>query len=339
MKTPATLALAVLLAPAAAAQSINIDVGAWLSPPSAAYGAAAAQVGAWNDVIDNGPLTLVDLTGTATAADVWALGGNFSFNANHPATFGDDEALLDDLTDGAFTFIFNGLNDGNYDVYTYAWAPDLPTTYLTNVTINGDVRVVGGGDWTGSFIENVHYAKHSVTVSAGTFTMTVDANTGAASCNGIQLVEGGISGCNNPVTYCTAGTSASGCQAALSAFGTPSATAATGFSLVATTVEGDKDGLFFFGTNGRQANPWGNGTSYQCVVPPVKRGGLLPAVGTIGLCDGFFSQDMNARWTAKPSQNPGAGMVVQAQLWHRDPFSSSNQTTSLSEGIEFTVCP
>ena len=37
----------------------------------------------------------------------------------------------------------------------------------------------------------------------------------------------------------------------------------------ASGVQGQKDGLFFFGTNGQQANPWGNGTSYQCVVPPV----------------------------------------------------------------------
>ena len=66
-------------------------------------------------------------------------------------------------------------------------------------------------------------------------------------------------------TYCTAGVSASGCPAVLSAFGLPSATAASGFSLVASNVEGAKDSLFFFGTGGRQANPWGNGTSFQCV--------------------------------------------------------------------------
>ena len=57
------------------------------------------------------------------------------------------------------------------------------------------------------------------------------------------------------------------------------------------------------------------------------------------LCDGTFAQDLNARWTAKPNQNPGAGAVVQAQLWYRDPFNTSNQTTSLSDAIEFTVGP
>ena len=142
-----------------------------------------------------------------------------------------------------------------------------------------------------------------------------------------------------PVSYCTAGTSASGCQASLTATGTPSATAASGFDLVASSVEGAKDGLFFFGTTGRQANSWGNGSSYQCVTPPVKRAGLLLGSGTVGLCDGSFLQDLNARWTARPPQNPGAGAIVQAQLWYRDPFNTSNQTTSLSNAIEFVVGP
>ena len=142
-----------------------------------------------------------------------------------------------------------------------------------------------------------------------------------------------------PVSYCTAGTAASGCQASLSATGVPSASAASGFSLHATNVEGAKDGLLFFGSNGRQANAWGNGTSFQCVAPPVMRGGLLASTGTPGACDGAFAQDLNARWTAKPAQNPGAGAIVQAQLWYRDPLGTSNQTTSLSDALEFCIQP
>ena len=142
--------------------------------------------------------------------------------------------------------------------------------------------------------------------------------------------------------YCTAGTSASGCQALLSASGTPSATAPSGFWLQAASVEGAKDGLFYFGTSGQQAAPWGNGTSYQCVAPPVKRGGLLGASGTVGSCEGSFSQDMNALWCPtcpKPGHNPGWGTVVQAQLWYRDPLNTSNQSTSFSDALEFLVQP
>jgi len=140
-------------------------------------------------------------------------------------------------------------------------------------------------------------------------------------------------------SYCTAGLSAGGCAATLAGAGTPSAGAPSGFVLSAANVEGGKSGLYFFGANGRQANSWGNGTSFQCVVPPVMRAGLLPGIGTAGVCDGSFSQDLNALWAAEPAKNPGAGAVVQAQLWYRDPLNTSNQTTSLSDAVEFLVGP
>jgi hypothetical protein len=139
--------------------------------------------------------------------------------------------------------------------------------------------------------------------------------------------------------YCTAGTSSAGCQVQMSAAGIPSATLPSGFVVSASPAEGQVNGLFFFGTSGQQANPWGNGTSYQCVVPPVKRAGALTSSGTPGTCNGSFSQDLNAHWTAKPNHNPGAGAVVDIQLWYRDPLSTSNQTTSLSDGYEVTVQP
>ena len=148
-------------------------------------------------------------------------------------------------------------------------------------------------------------------------------------------IESSVSG----ATSCTAGSSASGCSAAISAVGAPSSSAASGFALQASGVEGAKDGLFFFGVNGPQASAWGNGSSFQCVTPPVSRGGLLTSTGTSGGCDGWFAQDLNALWSLQPAKNPGSGAVVQAQLWYRDPLSTSNQTTSLSNAIEFAVGP
>ena len=162
-----------------------------------------------------------------------------------------------------------------------------------------------------------------------------DANTGAVEITILAYPPRTI----GAASYCTAGTSASGCQAMLSSTGAASASAASGFSLVVSTVEGAKDGLFFFGASGRQANSWGSGTSFQCVTPPVSRAALMIGSGTSGACDGSFSADLNARWTAKPGQNPGAGALVQAQLWYRDPQNTSNQTTSLSDAVEFAVGP
>ena len=117
--------------------------------------------------------------------------------------------------------------------------------------------------------------------------------------------------------------------------------ASAGFDLLTAGIADGTPGLFFFGSNGRQASAWGNGTSLQCVVPPVQRLPILTtSSSTSGTCDGGFGVDLNTHWNVvKPAQNPGAGAVVQAQVWYRDPASTSNQTTSLSNALEFTVCP
>ena len=140
-------------------------------------------------------------------------------------------------------------------------------------------------------------------------------------------------------SYCTAGTSASGCRVNLAATGTSSVSAPTGFVLIAAGVEGQKDGMFFFGLQGRQLASWGNGTSFQCVAPPVARVDVMLGTGTAGTCDGGFTLDLNAHWTAKPTQEPVPGTLLQAQLWYRDPLNTSNQTTSLSDALEFCVGP
>lgn len=145
-----------------------------------------------------------------------------------------------------------------------------------------------------------------------------------------------------PVTYCTAGTSANGCQALISSFGTASASIDMGFELRVAQVEGSTPGLFFFGTNGRQANSWGSGTSFQCVTPSVVRTPIQSSSGSPNACDGAVSIDLSALWCStcpQPSKNPGAGATVQAQLWYRDALNTSNQTTSLSDAIEFGLEP
>jgi polyhydroxybutyrate depolymerase len=143
-----------------------------------------------------------------------------------------------------------------------------------------------------------------------------------------------------PVSYCTAGTTASGCAALLGWSGTPSLSSASGFAVSASGVEGAKDGLFFYGLDGPQANPWGNGTSMQCVVPPVIRAPLETGTGTPGACNGSFWRDFNAFWsTAAPSKLPEVGGSAWMQLWFRDPANTSNQTTSLSDALEIEVGP
>ena len=143
------------------------------------------------------------------------------------------------------------------------------------------------------------------------------------------------------VNYCTPGTSASGCEVVLTASGVASSSAFSGFFVTALS-EGEKDGLFFYGQNGGQAVPWGNGTSFLCVTPPVQRAGLQQASGTPGACDAIVAQDLNAWWCStcpKPNGAPLPSKPLQIQFWYRDPASTSNQTSSLSDAIEVIVCP
>jgi len=143
-----------------------------------------------------------------------------------------------------------------------------------------------------------------------------------------------------PTTYCTAGTTTSNCQASMSASGMPTAGAPSGFVLTASTVEGQRSGLLFYGINGRAAFPWSTGTSFLCVQPPTQRTALQNSGGTVSACDGQLSIDFLAFLTANPGAlgAPGAaGDVFNAQAWFRDP--PAPQGTNLSHAIEFTLTP
>lgn len=277
-------------------------------------------------------------------------------------------AVGGDLDIGASNIIENG-TDTFYVVHT----DDVPgllalvgtdldpddngiTTIPTIATIIDAIGIIDGGFFTATPPDEVfdgagYVGPDGTFLPAGIFRDGDYPNSWCSASfldfdDDVNLAEPTTAGATNSpcaavetVSYCTAGTSASGCTAEIFTSGIPSATGTTGFHLMATGIEGAKDGLFFTGVNGQQANAWGNGTSFQCVIPPVKRAGLLTASGNTGSCDGIFSQDLHARWVAKPAQNPGSGAVMQAQAWYRDPMNTSNQTTSLSNAVEFTVAP
>jgi hypothetical protein len=205
-----------------------------------------------------------------------------------------------------------------------------PTGLALTYSLTFDARRAVAVTVKSSFSPTGYVEIDPATGAAGEPWPFLSFDAGAAYSFTLELAE----------SYCTAGVSASGCQALLSSSGLASASEPSGFELIATGVEGNKNGILFFGVNGRQAAPWGNGSSYRCVVPPVSRAGLLIGSGTAGACDGAFVQDLNALWCPgcpKPLANPGAGALVQTQLWYRDPKSTSNQPTSLSDALELLV--
>jgi hypothetical protein len=147
---------------------------------------------------------------------------------------------------------------------------------------------------------------------------------------------------STPTIYCTAGTSTHGCTAAISATAQPSASLATPCVINVANVEGQKQGLIFYGNQPMSpATAWAPGsTSFLCVKSPTQRTGTQSAGGTVGQCDGSFALD----WNAFQAANPGAlgnpftsGDKVYAQAWFRDPPAA--KTTNLSNAIEMTYQP
>lgn len=143
------------------------------------------------------------------------------------------------------------------------------------------------------------------------------------------------------VNYCTAGFTSSFCVAEMSATGTPSVSASSGFTLTCSAMEGQRSGLIFYGVTGRNAAVWAPGSSsYLCVKSPVQRTPSANSGGTNNGCDGVISIDWNDYAATHPSaagQPYTVGQVIDAQCWFRDPPAPG--TTNLSDGIEFTLCP
>lgn len=156
----------------------------------------------------------------------------------------------------------------------------------------------------------------------------------------VDIAEWSRSCACSPIAYCTAGTTSNGCAAHIGASGTASASSASGFDVLVTGIDGQRQGLFFYGVDGALADPWGSGASWRCVRYPVQRTGVQSSGGTLGSCNGSFALDFNAYLSAHPGalgQPWTAVGTVWMQAWFRDPPSPKG--TSLSDALTFDVCP
>jgi hypothetical protein len=327
------------------AQGVNMDCGTFNAAPSNAYAAGGGQAGKWNHLTSGASLPLVDLNGNATAASVTSTGLNWGFGFNNANTTGDDELLLDAGHDGASNYNFSGLANGDYDVYTYAWAPDNRLSYLTSVGVTGSpdpVQTVGGALWSGTHVQGQTYAKHRITVTSGAIAVVCNVVSGFATVNGFQIVP--VNTCPLPTTYCTAKVNSLGCTPTIGSTGIPSATAGSGFTVTGSNVINNKPGILFYGTTGQAAIPFQGGT--LCVASPIKRSGALNSGGNPppNDCSGVYSIDMNAFAVSPgpPVPLPGLtvpGTVVDCQFWGRDQGFPAPNNTTLTDALEYTVCP
>jgi len=137
-------------------------------------------------------------------------------------------------------------------------------------------------------------------------------------------------------TYCTAKASSAGCLASISTSDPSSqpTSGASGYSVVATQVQGLKNGLVFAGIAGPTSVPFNGGI--LCVQPPTKRGPVTPSGGVDpNGCDGGYATLVNDGNVIPSGLDAGSGNSAWYQYWYRDPQNGAgNVGTALSDALQ-----
>ena len=113
----------LLLAPSAAAQSFNVDVGNATSLPSGSYGAAALSPGFWNWQLTLDRSDIKEVHGAPTDVDLYlGFGCPATFACTDPSLVGQEALLMvDGHNCGQVNAFFDQLANGQYLVYTYVF--------------------------------------------------------------------------------------------------------------------------------------------------------------------------------------------------------------------------
>ena len=152
--------------------------------------------------------------------------------------------------------------------------------------------------------------------------------------------------CPLPVNYCSPKVNSLGCIPSIQWAGTPSASAFSGCMMKGVNVRNNKPGLLIYSVTGRASTPFQGGV--LCLQLPIKRtppgnsgGSAAPASD----CSGVYSIDVNtlAHGGLGGGQPLAAllvpGTIVDCQFWGIDPGFPAPNNTTLSDGLEYIVCP
>jgi len=140
---------------------------------------------------------LVDINGNATGVGLHQYGGMDDLSASDGSVSGSDADLLNDamVTHSVplETCVYlNGLQNGAYEVFIYAWRPNNPAFTAKNRFDFHPGEEFVGGAWPGSHVQGVTYSRHVVQVTSGFMGMHIGIPSGGntaigAAWNGLQI--------------------------------------------------------------------------------------------------------------------------------------------------------
>jgi hypothetical protein len=318
------------------------------------YGIEPAASALFTIDINTGAATFVANTGLATIADIAfdpTSGLMYGLCRNSPTNL----YVIDPLT-GASTLI----GDTGGAVRTglacsatgqlYAaeldgklWRIDKTTAAVTLVGGNGGMSLVEDATINSAgelFFTDFFGSINKVDLATGINTPVGNSGLGA----GLLGIAEESNGCPPLANYCTAKLNSLGCLPAISATGTPSATAGSGFVIHGANLRNQKPGLLIYTNAGRAAIAFQGGI--LCLNSPIRRSIGLSSGGSplpTADCSGAYQIDMNTFAVGGLGGTPAAylqvqGTVVDAQFWGRDPGFPAPNNSTLTGGIEFTVC-
>ena len=221
---------------------------------------------------------------------------------------------------------------------------EFPDFAIPTGTTGFALRIIGAGhSYTNGNGGNQTYTNADMTISLGKSqgTLFTSAPITPRVWNGTVVYN-----CNVAppvVNFCTAGTSTNGCTPAISAANQPKVTLTGTCTLTVSGMEGQKQGLIFYGINNSGFVPasWAGGSSsFLCVKAPTQRLPASTTGGAVAQCNGTISADLHAYFLANPTSLGlplAAGNKFYAQSWYRDP--PAVKTTNLSNALELTVIP